>query len=333
MSATGQVYVADYCNDRVQVFRRRTVDTNAKAIIVAGGGAFPGNTIWDATQMNANFAYRALTYQGFTKESICYLTSDTDLDLDDNGVLDDVDGDATWGNLRDAVTGWAADADSLVVYLVDHGGDGTFRLNDTEVLSASELDAWLDALQATVPCKVIVVIDACNSGSFVSALTPPLGRERIVLTSCGADESAYFVTSGSVSFSSFSWTQVLNGLSVEDAFSLTSDAIGGQLPQTAQLDGDGDGPGPREGEAGRTPSEPGACRVSDRTGAGARARRVRSFSYSRGWLPASRRRPGAPCSTPSRLRAMASRPPLARRTLIPQHLKRPQRKCLPAGRT
>jgi hypothetical protein len=47
--------------------------------------------------MVANFAYRALVYQGFTKDSIYYLSADTELDLDNNGQADDVDAEPTTG--------------------------------------------------------------------------------------------------------------------------------------------------------------------------------------------------------------------------------------------
>ena len=39
---------------------------NPRAIIVAGR-ASAGDSLWDATQVCTNFAYRALTYQGYTK--------------------------------------------------------------------------------------------------------------------------------------------------------------------------------------------------------------------------------------------------------------------------
>ena len=43
----------------------------------------------------ANFAFRTLSFQGFTKSSIYYLSHDMNLDLDANGLPDEVDADAT----------------------------------------------------------------------------------------------------------------------------------------------------------------------------------------------------------------------------------------------
>jgi len=242
VNSHNNIYVIDNENNRIAVFKESLISSVNKAIIVAGGGPFTGNNLWDATQMCSNFSYRAMTYQGFTKASIYYLTSDTDLDLDNNGEPDDVDGDATNGNLQQAITTWAADADNLVIYLVDHGGDGTFRMSGSETLAAFELDTWLDQLQTVISGKVMVVYDACASGSFLTALTPPTGKDRIVISSTSPSESAYFVTQGSVSFSNFFWTHVFNGVNVKDAFDLSRQAIGYATDfQNPLIDANGNG--------------------------------------------------------------------------------------------
>ncbi|MBX7258732.1 MAG: hypothetical protein K1Y02_20390, partial [Candidatus Hydrogenedentes bacterium] len=67
VSGDGRIIVTDTLNSRVQMFKPVTLTSNAKAIVVAGGGPFPGNNLWDATEASANFAYRALSAQGFTK--------------------------------------------------------------------------------------------------------------------------------------------------------------------------------------------------------------------------------------------------------------------------
>lgn len=243
VNSAGKVFVSD-ANNRLQVFKPVTQTSNNKAIIVAGGGPYQGNHLWDATAMCANFAYRTLTYQGFTKESIYYLTCDTDLDLDSNGVLDDVDGDATTNNLQQAIINWASGADDVVLYLVDHGGNGTFRMSDTETLSATSLDSWLDQVQQTINGKVVVIYDACESGSFLSSLKPPLGKQRIIISSTSPGENAYFVTQGSISFSNYFLTHIFNGLTIYDAFDLAHQAIGQTTGyQNPLLDDNGNGVG------------------------------------------------------------------------------------------
>jgi streptogramin lyase len=251
VASDGRVFISDVSDNRVQVFNQVTLSSNNKAVIVAAGGPFQGNHLWDATQISANFAYQTLTYQGFNKDSIYYMTSDIDLDLDNNGVLDDVDSDVTLAELQDAINTWAADADNFILYVVDHGGSGTLRMNATEILEASDLDLWLDTLQATIPGKVIVIYDACESGSFLSALTPPSGKERIVISSTSPEQSAYFISNGSVSFSSFFWTNIFNGENLKDAFDMAasalSQAISNQIPL---LDDNGNGTGnePADGD-------------------------------------------------------------------------------------
>ncbi len=240
----GTVYIADTDNHRIQAFKNVTLLKNSKAVILAGGGPGNWNELWDATQMTANFAYRALVYRGFTKQSIYYLTADTDLDLDRNGEADDADDDATKANLQYAITEWAKDAENLVLYLVDHGGQNTFRMNDKEILSADELDSWLDTAQANISGNVIVVYDACESGSFLSVLIPPNSKKRMVIASTSPDESAYFATQGSVSFSAYFWSQIFSGCSVKYAFETARNAMSILTQkQHPLLDADGNGTG------------------------------------------------------------------------------------------
>jgi len=237
-----RIYVAEYQNNRVQVLQQFQASASAKAIIVAGGGPYPGNNLWPTTQMSANAAYRTLTFQGFTKETICYLSSDTQLDLDNNGEPDDVDDDAVNENLAHAITQWAKNASDLVLYLVDHGGNGTFRMNASQTLSSAQLDAWLDSLQQTTGCRITIIYDACESGSFLSAMTPVQGIDRITITSTSPDESAYFIAQGSVSFSSYFWTHIFNGQDLKTAFNSASSAINMTVAhQNPLIDADGNG--------------------------------------------------------------------------------------------
>jgi hypothetical protein len=250
VTATADVYVLDSGNNRIQVFRQNGGGAHNRAIIVAGGGPYRGNHLWEATETCANFAYRALTYQGFTKESIYYLSSDLDLDLDGNGEYDDVDDDATNDNLERAIKEWAVGAENVVVYLVDHGGEETFRMRDKENLEAHELGEWLDDLQGSITGKLIVVYDACRSGSFLNDLA---ASGRIVVTSATSDEKAYFLSKGAISFSNYFWTQIFNGLNVFDAFKTAQQAVLSctetyQDPQHPQLDDNGNGVGNESGD-------------------------------------------------------------------------------------
>jgi DNA-binding beta-propeller fold protein YncE len=231
---SGTLHVIDSGNNRVQTFHLVEKLPNAKAIVVAGGGPYPGNYLWNGTQLNANFAIRTLKGQGYRKETLRYLSHDTELDLDNNGVADDVFGLPTAENLRQSIVEWAADAENLVLYLVDHGGDQSFLLAQDEVLELTQLKTWLDELN--LAGRVTVVIDACLSGSAIPVLAAP---NRIILTSAEADKNAKFLSNGSQSFSSRFWLEVFNGQDLETAFSTANTAM--ELYQLAQVDSDGDG--------------------------------------------------------------------------------------------
>jgi len=227
VSPDDRVYVSDSGNNRIQAFKPADAERKtAKAILVAGGGPYPGNHLWDATRTCVNFAHRALSYQGLAKEAVRYLSPDDLVDLDGNGEPDDVNADATLKHLKEAILEWATDADQLTLYLADHGGSERFRLNDRETLSASELGAWLDEFQAGTPAEVVVIYDACSAGSFLPALTEGRGR-RVVIAGADAGEDAYFITQGAVSFSGFFWNRIFNGESVGAAFRAAEAAIGG----------------------------------------------------------------------------------------------------------
>ncbi len=228
ISGNDRLYVSDLTSHRVQVFRSVSVSLNNKAIIVSGGAT--DDRLWDEIQVNANTAYRSLLYQGFSSETIQFLSS--------NFNLEEVDGDATLSNLQDAITNWAKDADNLVIYLVDHGGEGTFRMNDTEILNADDLNIQLNQLQETMTGKVIIVYDACHAGSFLPALTPT-DKDRIVITSTQAEESAYFTNQGFNSFSNYFWTRIFKGDPVKDAFEGTEASISNF--QTPLIDSNKDG--------------------------------------------------------------------------------------------
>ncbi len=209
---------------------------DTKAIIVRGTKG-PDDDIQSQTQMAADHAYEALLYQGYTKESIFYLRSASPEDDDGEGV----DRDATLDNLSYAINEWAMkepSATELLLYLVGHGSDGMFTINADEKLDVGDLDGWLDGLQEKLDIHVVVVYDACQSGSFMPRLTPA-GKERIVVTSTQAEENAIFWDEGRNSFSGHFWNAVSWGYDLNGAFHYAKEEM--QNDQTALLDADGDG--------------------------------------------------------------------------------------------
>ncbi len=213
------------------------VESGNKAIIVAGGGPYPGNSLWEATRMLANKAYHALTIQGFNDQQIYYLSPES------NAVVDEI---ASVSNLQAAIA-WASDAENLFIYMTDHGGNETFRLNatgddDEDILLATDLDFWLDTAQTTITGDVVVLYDACQSGSFIDVLIPPNGESRYVFTSSAGNQNAIFATRGNLSFSFFFWGRFLVGDTFYNSFIKAKNALAlAYFTQTPQIEADGDG--------------------------------------------------------------------------------------------
>lgn len=221
-SVSGRIYMADIASHRIQVFGKRPDSGEVtKAVIVAGRSSEEKDDIWDATQVCANFAYRAMRYQGFARSDIFYLSAGAT----PYNMPDDVDAEATGTRLESALETWAEDADQLVIYIVDHGAEKVFMINEAEEVIASDLDSWLDSLQEKTSCKIVVVYEACKSGSFLSELTPPAGKERIMITSTSPDKDAYLLSKGMISFSGFFWTHIFNGLNTKTAFDMAREGM------------------------------------------------------------------------------------------------------------
>ena len=256
----GRIYVADNANNRIQVFKPGAPANHPCAVVVAGGGNHRANTLWNATEAMANFAYRAMTLQGFTAQNLFYLSSNLDNDLNGDGLANDIYGygygygSATRAKLSEAIGACAAQqgVDSIVVYLGDHGGkdtgssDATFQMNQSEIMTSGDLAGYLGGL--SVP--VTLIVDACQSGGFLS-LSSGLPANSVVITSATDNQNAYFIGNGAYSFSSGFWSAVMKGDSIEDAFNSGRDATSVSLTgQDPQLDTDGDGAGNGAGDFG-----------------------------------------------------------------------------------
>lgn len=159
-----------------------------RAIIVSGGGDYEGNAIANQTNDLGAYAYKTLKRRGYEAADILYLSAfdfpwkpeekalvPADAvppfrDADGDG-LNDVDGYATLENLEAALTGeFAQGAGRLMVIMMDHGHRTrdfmTFRLSESQALSATQLDGWLDDLQSSSKTDVTLVVDCCYAGQI-----------------------------------------------------------------------------------------------------------------------------------------------------------------------
>jgi hypothetical protein len=226
----------------INVISSADVAKAGKAIVIAGRKS-ADDPLWPTTDYLADVGYNTLLYRGFSKAYVRYLSPVPGQDVDGNGVQDDIAGPSTLANAALAFTNWAVPSARLFVYLVDHGGDssgyGYFRLNPTQTLTAVQLDGWLDAMQDRYTNDVVVVIDFCNSGSFVDELAYTGAAKRIVIASCASTQSTYFVSGGLVSFSDAFFNGIMAGQNLGDAFLAAKSAMASY--QSSQLDANGDG--------------------------------------------------------------------------------------------
>ncbi len=223
-----------------------------KAIIVASDGNFADGDLKNVAITCGNIAYKSLFSQGYTSDSIFYLAPEA-VDVTGNGVSDR-DGKTSTENFSYAVNYWAKNlddpndpddippgtaAEELLIYMVGPGASETFTLDASTpsgVLEASTLAGWLDDLQTSMPGKLIVVYDACLSGSFLSPLK---GNNRIVITGTKNDERAWFLNDGEVSFSHAFWTNIYHTADLYLSYEAAAEFI--KELQTSWLDDDGDG--------------------------------------------------------------------------------------------
>nr|MDJ0781378.1 C13 family peptidase [Desulfosarcinaceae bacterium] len=127
----------------------------------------------------------------------------------------------------------------LILFLVGHGTNGRLQLRDNaaDVLTVRHLDAMLDALQTERQVKrILVVLDACFSGSFIDDLEPPSSDvTRLVITSSTADGRAAYGDEGNGAFSMHFWQALEEaGTGIGSAFEAAAGQFSGSL-QTPQI--------------------------------------------------------------------------------------------------
>ena len=205
-----------------------------KAILIEGSGP-PG------TQFVVRYAYKALLYRGFLREDIYYLSPVTNVDVDGDGFFNDIDDNATIENLRYAIRDWASSSSiqDLLLTMTGHGGSEGFWLNETTVLTYTDLDEWLDRFQQDTSARVIKHNDSCMSGSSIPVLLPAEGKERIIMTSASADEPSLFDEDGHLSFFYQFWSAMFAGPDMYYAYTHAKSLVANF--QTANIDADGDG--------------------------------------------------------------------------------------------
>jgi len=166
--------------------------------------AMEADPLWPSYENALGRAYGALKVQGYTDSTIAFRSPVT-FNPDGNSP-NAVDGAPSLSNIEYLITTWGTfDTYDLVVYLVGPATAAGFEVNALETLTPANLDAWLDIAQHTIPGIVTVVVDATDSGSFLTALSPPVDTQRIALASTRPGETARFLSGGDLSYDSIDY--------------------------------------------------------------------------------------------------------------------------------
>lgn len=222
-------------------------DQHGALIIVAG--KYEAN---DPLQRNihqvTDQVYRLFRQQGHPEAQIHYLATDISLDPDGDGVAD-VDGLANGSNLQNAITEWAAQyvgpERALTLFLMDHGGYDKLYLDGTrnELLKPAELDSWLTQLETQTGTKVNIIIEACQSGSFISLDETISKSGRVIMTATDTYAPSFASQNGAV-FSDALLSALAQGFNLKAAFDEAKWAVQEHPQASAQipwLESDGNG--------------------------------------------------------------------------------------------
>jgi len=100
--------------------------------------------------------------------------------------------------------------------MINHGGIDQFKIYPDEIISAIQLGQYIGEFQTATNRQVVLMIEACKSGSFVDDLVSQ-GQDRIIVTSTD-DDDAYTQLAGRISFTQFFVDRLLTGDSIKKGY-------------------------------------------------------------------------------------------------------------------
>ncbi|MBF0211674.1 MAG: hypothetical protein HQK68_12410, partial [Desulfamplus sp.] len=231
----------------------------AAIVIAAGSTSLKENKFWYSTEyLTSQFIYSAFYERGYDHSEIYYLSPkswanfnsdgrndyivDAPVTSEDNGngvkerdlESDDVAKAFEWAKSKGKLT------QPLYLYFVDHGDQGKLLLTDFEALTGDSLSSMIADYQSSTGNTVVVIIEACYSGSMIPYLS---GDNRIIITSSGADQESYYDQNGDISFTA-AFLMNIDGSNLKDALSYAKDTMVNNFSiptATPMLDDNGDG--------------------------------------------------------------------------------------------
>ncbi|MBF0200062.1 MAG: hypothetical protein HQK66_01890 [Desulfamplus sp.] len=230
------------------------------AIIIAAGSTSPRhNKFWYATEyLTSQVIYSMFYNRGYDHSELYYLSPKAWADFNGDGRGDDIvnapvtaaqlgkgekERDLTVEDVRKAFE-WAKSKGTLTqpffLYFVDHGQPGKLMLTRFDALEGETLAAMMDDYQQATGNQVVVILEACYSGSLIPFLSGP---DRVIIASSRGYETSIYDQRGLISFSAALYKNIA-GSSLKQAFDYARETIKydyGFSGVTPQLDDNGDG--------------------------------------------------------------------------------------------
>jgi hypothetical protein len=208
--------------------------SNTYFLIVAGGGKNPKNLLWFTTEFLSNRFYRMLIRHDYTHEQIMYISDHSyhyDFDADGTPEIIVDDHDPSVEDIRLYLEDFYSEENSilnensrLIIYLNDHGGPGIIKIGAGEYLDSEIFDGWLDQLQDVTSCQVVVIAEACRSGTFIEPLSPGEDQKRILISSSNKGVSRY-EDKGMKSFSKLLFEYISQGADLKSSYEYVCDQM------------------------------------------------------------------------------------------------------------
>jgi hypothetical protein len=267
---------------------RLTVKDGTGYAIITVGKLNPAGEGLSAHNKTGDSVYRSFRDRGFDHGDIFYLRQGTNNLPGD--ILEDSSFDSTpsQAEFRTAIETWAKDAMNvsaapLYIVMVGHGLPNAYFLyldtfGETRIITPFELETYVTTLEGNLDAEaqdelVTIVYGACNSGSFINALSDP---GHIVITSASSTQKSHRGTRDRITlvrdgelFTSELFRNLSVGKNMKESFELASSRVEdftlsrsnrafGSRVQTPLLDDNGDGHGSPSGQLSFTAPGDGA---------------------------------------------------------------------------
>jgi len=210
-------------------------DDVGDVIILAGLGDDPQDNLYKSVYRLSTMAYKFFKLRGFSDSAINFLYAKDNVDIDmdgfDDGIVDDKEPTAT--KFYKAITDLNVKTIEhttapLYIYMIDHGAKGAFLISnkiDDGIVYSSKLATALDSFQNATGRDVVLIMEACYSGSFKNQLLKKYPDKRALYFSSTENQLSYIGYFGSYAFSKFFFRHLLSGDDIHTSYLKTLETM------------------------------------------------------------------------------------------------------------